>query len=92
MHHARHLHVGAEVLLGEDLRRDVFALDRLADDLVLAWILRLRLAGRVERVAVLFVPVELDVEIFSADQLGVEMRLRTCRRLARSQRRRVTTS
>ena len=71
MHHAGHLHVGAEIFLGEDLWRDVFALDRLADDLVLARIFRLRFAGRVERVALLLVPVELDIEIFAADQLGV---------------------
>ncbi len=68
MHHPGHLHVGYEVFLGEDLWRDVLALDRLADDLVLARILWLRLAGRVEGVAVLLVPVELDIEILAADQ------------------------
>jgi hypothetical protein len=51
--------------------RDVFALDRLADDLVVAWLFRLRLAGRIEGVAELLVPVELNVEIFPADHLRV---------------------
>ena len=41
VHHARHLHVGAEVFLRIDLGRDVLALDRLADDLVVLRILRL---------------------------------------------------
>ena len=49
MHHARHLHIGDEVLLGEDLWRHVLALDRLADDFVLARLFRLCLAGRIER-------------------------------------------
>ncbi len=71
MRHAGHLHVGAEIFRAEDLRRHVFAFDRLADDLVLARLLRLRLAGRIERIAPLLVPVELDVEIAPADQLGV---------------------
>ena len=71
MHHARHLHVGAKVFLRKHLGRDVFALDRLADDFVLARFFRLRLAGSVERVAVLLVPVELDVEILAADQLRI---------------------
>jgi hypothetical protein len=45
--------------------------DRLTDDLVILRSLRLRLAGRVERVAPLLVPVELDIEVAPADQLGV---------------------
>src|SRR2546421_9494334 len=48
----------------------VLPFDRLADDLVLGRPLRLRLAGRVERIAVLLVPVELHVEVAPADQLG----------------------
>ena len=71
MHHARHFHVGAEVFDGEDFRRDVVALDRLANDLVFARLLRLRLARRVQRVAVLLVPVELDVEVLAADHLRI---------------------
>ncbi len=71
MHHAGHLHVGAEVLLREDLRRDVLALDRLADDFVCGVRLRLRLAGCVERIAPLLVPLELDVEVAPADQFGI---------------------
>ena len=51
VHHVRHLDVGNEVLLAEDFRRDVLSFDRLADDLVLARLLGLRLAGRVQRVA-----------------------------------------
>ena len=51
MHHARHLDVGAEVFLRVDLGRDVLAVDRLADDLVVLRVLRLGLAGRIERVA-----------------------------------------
>ncbi len=69
--HARHLDVGAEVLLREHLRRHVLALDALADDLVVLGILRLRLAGRVERIAVFLVPGELDVEVLPADQVGI---------------------
>jgi hypothetical protein len=71
MHHAGDLDVGAEVFLAENFRSYVFALDRLADDLVLAGFLGLRLAGRVQRVAVLPVPVELDIEILPADQLRI---------------------
>ncbi len=71
MDHARHFHVGREVLLSKNLGRDVLALDRLADDLVFARVLGLRLAGRIKRVAVFLVPVELDVEIAAADQVGV---------------------
>ena len=71
VHHARHLDVGDEVLLREHLRRHVLALDRLADDLVLGVLLGLRLAGGIERVAHLLVPVELDVEVFAADQFGI---------------------
>ncbi len=71
MDHARDFHVGDERLLAEHLGRDVGALDRLADNSVVLWIFRLRLAGRVERVADLLVPVELDVEVPPADQLGV---------------------
>ena len=56
---------------GKDLRRDVVARNRLADDLVGLRIFRLRLAGRVERIAVFAVPVEMDVEELPADQLGV---------------------
>ena len=41
MHHARHLDVGARSPPAEHLRRDVLALDRLADDLVLVGLLRL---------------------------------------------------
>ena len=50
--------------------------DRLADDLVVLRILRLGLAGRIERVAPLLVPVELDVEVAPADQLGIGRLLR----------------
>ncbi len=71
MDHAGHFHVGAEVFLREHLWRDVFALDRLADDLVVLRIFRLRLARRVERIAVFAVPVEMDVEVTPADELGV---------------------
>ena len=71
VHHAGPPDVGAEVLLRVDLGRDVLARDRLADDLVILRILRLGLAGRVERVAPLLVPIELHVEITAADQLGI---------------------
>ena len=71
MHHARNLHVGDERLLAEHLGCDVGAFDRLADDLVVLRVLRLGLAGGVERIADLLVPFELDVEIAPADQLGV---------------------
>ena len=74
--HARHLDVGAEVLLRVDLGRDVLAGDRLADDLVVLRVLRLRLAGSIERIAHLLVPVELDVEVAPADQLGIGRLLR----------------
>ena len=47
MHHAGDFDVRAEILLGEHLRGDVLALDRLADDLVILGVFRLRLAGRV---------------------------------------------
>ena len=52
MHHAGHFDVGAEVFLREHFRRDIGALDRLADDLVILGIFRLGLSGRVERIAV----------------------------------------
>ena len=71
MHHVRHLDVGAEVFLRVDLGRDVLARDRLADDPVILRVLGLGLAGRVEGVVELLIPVELDVEIAPADQLGV---------------------
>src|SRR5262249_30122885 len=71
MHQARGLDVGAEIFLRVDLGRDVLARDRLADDLVTLGILRLCLARGVEGVAILLVPIELDVEIAPADQLGV---------------------
>jgi len=76
MHHARHLDVGAEVFLRVDLGGDVLAVDRLADDLVVLRVLRLRLAGGIERVAPLLVPLELDVEVAPADQLGIGRLLR----------------
>ena len=71
VHHARHFHVGDEVFVREHLGRYVFALDRLADDLVILGIFWLRLARCVKRVAVLLVPVELDVEILAADHLRI---------------------
>ena len=76
MQHARNLDVGDERLLAEHLRRNVGALDRLADDLVVLRVLRLGLAGRIEVVADLLVPVELDVEVAPADQFGVGRLLR----------------
>ena len=76
MHHARHLDVGDVVLFAIDFRGDVLARDLLADDLVLARLLRHRLAGRVERVAVLLVPLELGVEVAPADQVGIGFRAR----------------
>ncbi len=69
--HVRHPHVADVDLLGKDHRRDVVTRDRLADDLVLLVVLRLRLAGRVERIADLLVPFELRVEVLPADQLGI---------------------
>src|ERR1700684_627801 len=69
MDHAGHCHVGAEILLRKNFRSNVFALDRLAADLVILGLLRLRLAGRGERFAVFAVPVEVDVEIAPADEL-----------------------
>src|SRR5262249_4720211 len=69
MQHAGLLDVGAVVLLGKDLRGHVLALDALADDLVILEVFRLGLARCIERVAVLLVPVELDVEVLAADQL-----------------------
>src|ERR1700733_1046255 len=74
--HIRRLDVGNEVLLTEHLRCDVLSLDRLTDDFVLAWLLRLRLAGRVQRVANLLVPGELNVEILPTDQLRIGYVLR----------------
>ena len=76
VHHAGHFHVGDEVLLGEDFWRDVLALDRLTDDLVIFRVLRLGFAGRVKRIADLLVPVELDVEVATADQIGIADLLR----------------
>ena len=71
VHHARHLDVGDVVLRAEHHRRDVVARDRLADDLVLGVLLRLRLARGVELIADLLVPLELHVEVLAADQLGI---------------------
>jgi hypothetical protein len=76
VHHAGHLDVHHIVFLGEHLRRHVTALDRLADDLVVLVGLGLRLARGIERVAHLLVPLELHVEVFAAEQLGVGCRLR----------------
>ena len=76
MHHAGHFHVGDEVLLGEDFWCDVLALDRLTDDLVIFRVLRLGFAGRVKRIADFFVPVELDVEVATANQIGIADLLR----------------
>src|SRR4029077_14465364 len=56
MDHAGHLEIGDVVLLTEDLRRDVCALHRLSEDLVVLRRFWLRLAGSIERVADLFVP------------------------------------
>src|SRR5439155_27159955 len=64
-------HVGAEVLLGVDGRRDILARDRLADGVILLRVLRLGFAWGIERVAVFLVPVELDVEVAPTDQLLV---------------------
>ena len=71
VHHAGHFDVDDEIFLAEDFRRDVVALDRLADDLVILRVLRLGLARRVQRIAVFAVPVELHIEIAAADQFGV---------------------
>ena len=71
MHHPRQLHVGAEVLLRVHLRCNVGARNRLADDGVLFRVLGLGLPGSVEGIANLLVPLELDVEIAPADELGV---------------------
>src|SRR6185437_4230087 len=56
VHHAGHLDVGAEIFLGEYFWRDVVARNRLADDRVGLRVLRLGLAGGVERIADLTVP------------------------------------
>ena len=74
--HIRHLDVGNEVLLTEHLRSDVLSFDWLANDLMLARLLGLSLARRVQRVAILLVPGELNVEILSADQLHIGNALR----------------
>src|SRR6516225_4081385 len=71
VHHAGHFDIGTEVPLGEDERRDVFALNRLADDLVVLRIFGLGLAGRVERIADLAVPGKRDIEITPAHQFGI---------------------
>src|SRR5262249_56778860 len=69
MDHPRHFHVGAEILLSENLRCNIFTLDRQTDNLVLFRALWLCLAWCIKGIAVLLVPVELNVEIFAADQL-----------------------
>ena len=61
--HARYFDVGAEILLRKDERRDVFAFDRLADNLVVLRIFGLGLARRVKRIADLAIPGERDVDI-----------------------------
>src|ERR1700722_14034351 len=76
VNHIRDLDVGNEVFLTEHRRRDVLSFDWLAYDFVLARLLGLRLAGRVQRVANLLVPGELNVEILSADQLRIGNALR----------------
>src|SRR5262249_40525423 len=76
VHHAGHFDIGAEISLGEDERRDVFALNRLADDLVVLRIFRLGLARRVERIAELAVPGKRYIKITAADQFGIAAALR----------------
>ena len=71
MHHLRPFDVGAEIRLRIDLGRDVLARDWLTDDPVLLPVLRLCLARSIERVIEFLVPVELDVEVTPADELGV---------------------
>jgi hypothetical protein len=70
MDHARDFDVGAEVLLREHFRCDVLPFDRLADNLVVPRIFRLRFARRVKRIADLAIPGERDVEIAPADELA----------------------
>src|SRR5215831_1462815 len=71
VHHPIDFDVSDEVFLSENLWRHIFALDRLTDDLVLARLLRLRLARRIQGVAVCLVPVQLNVEVLAADELRI---------------------
>ena len=69
--HPGHFDVRAEVLLRIDLGCDVFARDGLADDGVVFRVFGPGLTRCVQRVADLFVPVELDFEIAPADELAI---------------------
>src|SRR5262249_53060769 len=71
MHHPRQFDVGAEVLLRVDLGRDVFPRNRLSDDLVISMVLRLRFSRGIEWIAVLLVPVKLDVKIAASYQIDI---------------------
>ena len=71
VNHAGDFDVGGEIRLSKNLGSDVVTRKRLSDDRVILRILRLRLAGRIERIAVFAIPVEMNVEVLPADQLGV---------------------
>ena len=71
MKHALDLDVGDVPKLAVDFIGDDSLRNRVADHFVFGGLLRESLALGHERVAVAFVPLELELEILSADQIAV---------------------
>src|SRR4051812_430013 len=71
MQHAWDFYIGDEILLAVHNWCNVTAGDRLTDHLVVRGLLREGLAGSIERVAKLLVPIQLDIKVSPADEVCI---------------------